>query len=137
MATLEYVKNKSIDTTIKKYDILLMFLNALLTKMGKHQITDVLDFKLIRRDELLTQENEDIIEEHKDLIHAFYSKHNTKYLQKKSVKNYLLTFLKALTNELNLDLGSTTIITRVSKTQTKTSVMYSVEIPFENEKEEV
>lgn len=132
MATLDYIRNKSIDVTVKKYDILLVFLNALLTNMGKQHINDIADFKMIRRDELLTELNESCIDQYKDQLHTFYSKHNTKYLHKKSVKNYILTFLKALVDEIGLDFCSMSVTERDGKT-TKTHVLYSIMVPKNKE----
>lgn len=125
MKTIDYLRIKSMDNVIEKYNILLTLLNALMEKMGKDKITDAIEFKSIRRDQLCTQENENLIEQHIDNIHIYFSKNLTRYAYRHSVKNFLLSLLKIITEAIGLQFVSNTITERRGKIVVAT-VLYNI-----------
>jgi hypothetical protein len=120
MATEIHIK----DMTMCKYAILLKFLNKLMVNMGKEQITDAVNFKHIKREELLIEKNEEVYTEMKDEIHNYFGKYNLKYTQKKIIKHYILTVLKSMCAELFLNLESKVVRKRVGKTGMTYMVYY-------------
>ena len=124
MSTEDYIKDKMGE----KYNVLLKFLNKLLTNMGKNHIQDAIHFKNIRRNELLTEENDAVYDAMKDEIHKYFGKYNLKYDQKTMIKHYLITLLKSMCNELFLNFESKSVRKKVDNKIT-TYVVYDICVP--------
>ena len=124
MSTEDYVKNKMGE----KYQVLLKYLNRLLVNMGNNPIQDVRDFKNIKKNDLLTEENDKVFEDMKEEIYRYYGKYNLRYDQKNTIKNYMLTLLKTMCGELFLNFYSKTIRKKVDN-KTVAYIMYDITLP--------
>ncbi|AYV76509.1 MAG: hypothetical protein Terrestrivirus8_2 [Terrestrivirus sp.] len=119
----------------QKYTTLLKLLNAILTNINKDPITDVLGFKNINRDDLVSDLNEKICESMMDEIMQHFNKSTLKYNQKSRIKSYLLSVIRTMCDELYLELECLTVTTKLAKGVTKTSIQYNIVIPKKQEKE--
>lgn len=93
-----------------KYEILLKFVNKLLENMKMSQISDLSEFKHVKREDLLSEENNQIYEEMKEEIHKYYNKIN----QRESIKNYLLSVLKSMCSEMFMKFESETVRKKIN-----------------------
>jgi hypothetical protein len=105
----EILVDKNIDNDTgnqKMNQILLDILNKILQAMGKEQIYDICDFADIRRDELLDEKYEKIINDYKSQIfECGFNKHECKIYQI-NVKNHHLSILKGMLKQLGYSLCS-------------------------------
>jgi hypothetical protein len=102
MSTEDYMVGK----LKEKYKILLKFLNKILVKLDKTEIQDIKQFKNIKRTDLVNEEILKVYEESKEEIHKYFGKYNLKYGQQKVIKNYILTVIRNMSNELFLTFDS-------------------------------
>lgn len=109
MSSIDHVKTK----ISEKYSILLKLLNKILVNINKAVITDVIQFKNIKRDELILEENEKIWDEMKDEIFKYFNKYSLKSGQKSHIKYYLLTILKSMCDELFFNFKSKSVKEKV------------------------
>lgn len=63
--------------TVDKYDVLLTVVNRLLANMNYPQISDLLDFKDVKRADLITESNDAIIMASRDILDAAFTKHES------------------------------------------------------------
>lgn len=76
------------------YDAVLDFLNALLPKLKKKPIKSLIEFKNIRRDDLLTDECNEVLNEHIDKLVNIFGKNKLKIAQRDSISSYIITVIK-------------------------------------------
>ena len=95
-----------IDKTSKKYQIALKFVNLILKNINKPEITDLIDFKYIDRVDIIKDENKAALIELENEIFAkdCFDKKKSRFFYRNSVKNYILTFMRYVCNDLDLDL---------------------------------
>ena len=91
----------------QKYIIILKFINAILTVLGKNNINDITGFKNIRRDELLKPECRAVLDQHLDNIVAVFGKTNILYDKRFKIKLYTLTVIKRTSKLCGYTLKST------------------------------
>ena len=90
--------NRIVDKNDPKYVIALQFLNHILTNNNKSQITDILDFKDITRQEILKQENLDKLNEMEPELYKNFDKMKCGYYRK--TDNYVINFFRGMLKEM-------------------------------------
>lgn len=108
---LKYIKmidvKKNIDASSPKYLVLLGLLNNILVNNNKSTIDIITDFKNIPRQEIIKPENKQMIEAMEDEIFKHYNKISCGWSRKNRVKHYILTLLKTMCSDINLEFQST------------------------------
>jgi len=85
----------NIDEKIKgKYDVLLEVLNKILVNIGNPKILQLTEFSKINREDIIKECNENIINEMEEVILEHYEKGNICWYQRKSIKHYILSFIR-------------------------------------------
>jgi hypothetical protein len=92
---------KEVEEKTVAIDIVLDILNDLLQVMGKDKITNLEDFKNIRREELVKKECEKLIQNNESYIFTHFEKSKLGYYTRNSVKSYILTILKNMIKEID------------------------------------
>ena len=120
--------NRIVDKNDPKYVIALQFLNHILTNNNKSQITDILDFKDITRQEILKQENLDKLNEMEPELYKHFDKVKCGYYRKSD--NYVINFFRGMIKQL----GYSPIVVKKDKTiqindenYRKTFLIYHIE----------
>ena len=115
----------NVDKTSAKYQLVLKFVNTILTNMGKPNITDLTQFKDIDRDDILNEKNKEYYEEHEKEYLDNFGKEATGYYRRKTTKNYILTFFRGIVDDVGLEL----IVSHkniIVKTKIRTHMIYSI-----------
>lgn len=86
----------------KKYNVALKLINKILVNIGKEPIDDLMDFKMIDREDLAKPENLKIIEEMEEEIFKVFNKKTCDWLKRNKINEYQFTILKVILSELNL-----------------------------------
>lgn len=89
----------------EKYQVLLKFINKILSNIGKESIKNLTEFKDIERYEIIKEDNFGILVELKEEIFEHFDCRKCGWYRRKTVKNYILTFLRYALEELNLKLS--------------------------------
>lgn len=97
---------KAIDKTTDKYKILLKLLNAILINMNKPIITDIKDFKDIDRDDINKDINKHAFANMEDEIYKYYNKSASGWYQRKSIKYFVVSFLKYASGDIGANFNS-------------------------------
>lgn len=114
-----------IDKTTDQYKTALKFINKMLENLNKPAITDLTQFKNIDRIDVINKKNEDLFDEMKDELFKVFDKKKCGWYARKAVRNYLLTFLRHMVNELGLEI--TYRHTNTAKNNfTKSHLMYTI-----------
>lgn len=89
-------KTIKLDHNSEKYKVTLKFLNALLTCIGMPEINNLTDFKEVRRNDLIKEECEKILDNHlEDIIKQFGR--TTILIRNRNVKKaYIITVIKSI-----------------------------------------
>lgn len=90
----------------KKYNIALKVVNKMLDNMGKEQIDDLLDFKMVNRRDIIKPENKLVIENMEKEIFEVFDKKNCKYYKRNEIQTYPITFLRCLLTDVGFKLIS-------------------------------
>jgi tRNA(Glu) U13 pseudouridine synthase TruD len=98
----ERKEEKVIDTTSEKYKILLKLVNQILTNINKPNITKLTEFKDIDREDLIKDIHDESFRALEYKIYDHFDKGASGWYRRKSVKAYILTFLKYACNDINL-----------------------------------
>ena len=93
---------KQVDKNSSKYKLTLEFLNELMLGMGKNKIDDILDFKDIKKDDLLSDECNKIMDQYMDKFIDEFGKTKLLYRKKESINNYILTLLRKIISDIGL-----------------------------------
>ena len=91
------------DTT-EKYQVLLKFVNKILSNIGKEPIDNLTDFKEIERADIIKEENYESLVESKDEIFAHFNNKKCGWYRRSKTQTYILTFLRYALGEINLKL---------------------------------
>ena len=86
-----------------KYELLMKVLNEILERGGEEKIKSVKYFVDVDRKIIATKENNNMLGEMEDEILALYTKKEINYYNKGNRDNYILTFLKKVCNEMDLE----------------------------------
>ena len=81
----------------KRYDITLKLFNALLSKIGLYNIDHLLDFKDIKRDDIIKEECYDVIKEFMPNLLKLFSRKELRYYKMDHTENYITILLRSLT----------------------------------------
>lgn len=76
-----------------KYYIILSFCNDILNDIGLRKINKLTDFKDIKRELIVREQNKKILNNYLPIIHEYFGNHLCTNSEK-SIKNYILTILK-------------------------------------------
>lgn len=110
----------------KKSQVLLKFINSILTNFNMENINNLSDLKSISGGKLRYKSNNQIIDNHINEIKKEFA-YDTKYEQRYGILNYLIVLLRGLLNELNLDFESSNLIKYdVNGNKIGTQLVYSV-----------
>ena len=109
-----------------RYTVTLKFVNIILTNMGKSAITDLTHFKDIDRDDIIKKENYDSFSIMTNEIFECFNRVVCRYYDRNKIKNYMLTLLRKLCEEMGF---SFTYITKVTTTNNFKSsrILYRIE----------
>ena len=94
------INNKKIDKNSPKYKLTLDFINDLMVQMGKERIKNLTEFKDIKRDDLLTDECNEIMERYLERFISTFGKTTIIYRTKNKVGAYILTLLKSTVSHI-------------------------------------
>ena len=95
-----------IDKNNSKYKLTLEFLSALMVEMGKDPIHNIVDFKDVKRDDLLSQGCNDIMEQYLDRFISEFGKVKIDYRRKKLIEQYIVTLIKRVSRDLHFKFNS-------------------------------
>lgn len=87
-----------------KYKIAIKLVNKILSNIGKKKINSLTDFKDIKREDIITESNKKTLEEEADELFKYFDKSAFGWYRRKTTKNYILTFLRKMCNDLGLSL---------------------------------
>lgn len=105
MTIIEQIENKGKEKAKQKYEVLLKFLNKLIEKKY-NKLTNILDFKNIKRDDLIIEDSMIIFEDSKDEIFKVFDKNSLMYTRKNHIKTYIISIIKIMTDDLGLKFTS-------------------------------
>jgi len=92
------------DKTTDKYKVLLKFVNKILANIGKIQITDLREFKEIRREDLIKDVCVKIYNDMEYELFECFDKKKCSWYTRKSVRYYVITFLRSAAKDVGLKL---------------------------------
>jgi hypothetical protein len=111
-----------------KMVIAMKFINNILTNSNKQEINVITDFKDVKREEIVTQQNLDMLNNMEEEIYKHFSKMGCGYYRK--TNNYVISFFRGMVKEL----GYTAVANKKDKTQKingenfrKTYMFYHIE----------
>ena len=87
-------KGEKLDKSDKKYQLTLKFLNSLLKAVGKEEIDDITNFKEVKKDELLTDGCQKVLDKHINEICKIFGKSQIYYRDRNSVEHYIISLIK-------------------------------------------
>jgi len=87
----------------KRKEILLLILNKILENTKNPQILNIKEFS-IEREDLITENNEKLMESNYELIFKYYEKDLSHY-RRASAKNYIVILLKNMCKQVGLKLS--------------------------------
>jgi len=96
--------SENTDIVNNKNNVLLKYVNAILTNIGKEPIENLTDFKEIERLDVIKEENFESLVLLKDEIFAHFDCRQCGWYKRKSTKNYVLSFLRYALTDINLKL---------------------------------
>ena len=108
----EYIK---IENTSEKYKVVILFLNDILTILGKQKITEITEFIDIKRSDLIKDECKNILKNHLNVLIEQFGKSKLHYSQRNDIDTYILTVLRKITTLCGYNLQSKTNQKRVTK----------------------
>lgn len=120
-----YVDLDKIDDPLdydNKDKLILEFLNKLLKNMKKEPITKITDFCYYRKDEIIVEENEQLVDVYLDKFLEHYTKKQLQYHKRTYVQCYFWCFFKAI-------LGKKYVLKYSNRNKTKkvkTCLIYSI-----------
>jgi hypothetical protein len=124
--TKKKTTDEQIDKTSEKYKVALKFVNKILVNIGKTEITDLIEFKNINKNDIVKEDNMKYVTEMSDEIFKYYDKVRCGYYYKNRSKRYILRIIEAMCE----DIGHQMVYTRTSKqvkTVQKTLYLYCIE----------
>ena len=99
-------KRNKIDKANSKYRITLKFVNGILDNIGREHIDDLLDFKDVKREDIIGENNKKYLEDIASTIFTHYDKKLCRYYKRAEVKHYILTLLRYMCKDIGLKLVS-------------------------------
>jgi hypothetical protein len=101
----EFEQIKELDQI--KYNLILKLVNKFLVNMNKPEIKELVEFKDIVRQDVITEANYKAVEETESDILKYFDKAKSGYYQKKrSGDNYPVNFLRGLLRQIDYELIS-------------------------------
>ena len=94
----------NIDKTTDKYKVLLKFVNKILVNVGKIPITDLREFKGIKREDLIKDITSEIYNNMETELFDCFDKKKCSWYNRKNVNYYVITFLRSATRNIGLHL---------------------------------
>ena len=98
----ETVKPVIISDDKQKYEVSLKFINSLLKNMGKPEIKELTDFKNISREDIISESNKKVLEDMAEELFVYFNKYLFGWYRRSTTKNYVLTFIRKMCNDLGL-----------------------------------
>ena len=92
----------------QKYAACLKFINEILKNIGSPEIKDLTDFKNIRREDIISEPNKKVLEEMSEELFVYFNRYLFGWYRRSTTKNYILTFIRKMCNDLGLELVSVT-----------------------------
>ena len=124
-------KCEKINSESEKYKVTLNFLNGLLKNMNKEEINDITQFKNIKREDLLKESCNQILNEHINNIIQQFGKSKIRYNMRNKRNCYVLSVIKYLVSFCGYNFVSNNISDYVIKnTMTydyKSVVLYTIQ----------
>ena len=93
-----------LDKKSDKYKMALKLINKILTNISKDEIDDLTKFVNIDREEIIKDVNKKSFEEMEDELFKYFDKVKSGWYRRKTTKNYILTFLRYMCNDIHLSL---------------------------------
>ena len=121
MSTYDHINGRMKE----KCDILLKILNRILVNINREPIKDFIDFREVKRSELLIEANEKLVEEMADEIFKYFNKVRARYSKRETIDHYLLTLLRCMCDEVFLIFQARTLRRWINK-KIETCSAYSV-----------
>jgi hypothetical protein len=84
------------DSDIERDQLILEFVNKLLTNMDKPQIKELVEFKNIYKNDLTIDINNELAKEYANKFIKYFKKNDIRYYEISRAKNYVLTLLKCI-----------------------------------------
>jgi len=100
------IKKGKTEVTEQKLELLLRFLNSLLSAMEKDNIKEITDFKNIGREELLKDDCQKVFNEYIVEIYSLFGKSKLGRKSKKNEKGYIITVLKKMVSNVGYSIKS-------------------------------
>ena len=94
---------KQVDKTTEKYKIALIFVNKILIGLGKNNIDDLTEFKDINRELIITPNITKIFTDFQPELFNYFDKVKCGWYKRNTTKNYILTFLRCMCDDLELN----------------------------------
>lgn len=89
-----------------KYIVTLDFLNVLLKELNKPVITELIEFKNIKKDDLLEDSCTELLYSNFDKIFTVFDKSDLLYSKRDKIKSYIITILKTMVSLCGHDFNS-------------------------------
>ena len=126
MTIIDKIENIAGLEAKEKYNILLKFINKILTNLNENSIEDITLFKNIKKIDLEKDIIKQIFNDMKDEFEEKFEKFSY-VLNNIKKENSLLVYLKYMCNSLKLELITSRVTKRVGK-KTISYAMYSIEL---------
>ena len=84
----------STDINIERNQLILEFINKLLVNMNKPEISVLTDFKNVTKDEISTNQNNELAKVYVNKFLKYFKKGDIKYYETTRAKNYVIILLK-------------------------------------------
>lgn len=124
ISNIKIVDMKPIDKTTDKYKMLLKLVNKILISIGKEEIDDLLLFKNIKREILISDTIKQIYSEMEKEIFTVFNKKECGWYLRNSVKYYILSLLRHAAKQVDLEFKFKNQCTHKNMISTHTTLYY-------------
>lgn len=114
-----------VDSSNPRYQILLKFINCILTNLNKSSIIKLTEFIDIDRQDIIKPINNDSFEKMEDEIFKYFDKMKAGWYRRKTTKGYVLSFLRYACRDIGYDF-SYIQKNRQKKGDIKSHLFYSI-----------
>jgi hypothetical protein len=87
----------------KKCKIALSLINQIMINMDKDEIDTLINFKDIDRNDIIDVKNKTTLEDMQKELFTYFDKRDFGWYRRKKTKNYILTFLRYMCNDINFE----------------------------------
>jgi len=99
--------HKNIDKNSDKYKVALKFINKILSNLGKDNVDDLTKFVDVDRKLLVNDNTKKILSDMTNELHDHFDKVKCGYYRRNKTKDYILTFIRYMCNDIGLSFAST------------------------------